>query len=69
MSFWLMIKDYFKRVRQFYGLQRQDSQSLEERREAYTIFPRTTDYNKQLPESSNDNIKTINASYKSIERK
>lgn len=65
-----MFREYCKRVRQFYGLQRQDSQSLEGRREA-SIFPRTTDENpKQLSSPSSD-IKTIDvqAKYKTIERK
>lgn len=69
MSFWKIFKEYCKRVRQFYGLQKQDnSQSLEGRREA-NIFPINNDKKQKLSEPSNVKTIDIKPIIKNIERK
>lgn len=75
MSFWTMFREYCKRVRIFYNLQKDDkSQSLEGRREN-SIFPKklddkTEDTQKTISSSSNDiKIIDVKAEVKTIERK
>lgn len=75
MSFWTMFREYCKRVRIFYNLQKDEkSQSLEGRREN-NIFPKklddkTEDTQTKISSSSNDiKIIDVKAEVKTIERK